>query len=357
MSIPKISIIVPVYNVEQYLPKCIESILGQTFTDFELLLIDDGTPDQSGIICDEYAKKDTRISVFHKKNGGVSSARNLGLDEARGEWVAFVDSDDFVGEKYLEDLYAGIIKDKIGFVMQGLSICDETGKVFNLKEFERGIIELNQFDLVFAEYDIIKCGFPVSKLYQLEIIRNNNVCFVEQIHMGEDMIFMLEYLQYCNYIFFIQGSNYNYLRTEKETLSSRYNNYDSEIYCYHRFYALLMRCKELFNLKESTLIHCYPYLCFYLFRSINAMYRPNNYILRVKRLEILNNLTEIDLYLIENYGFKELLVQKIQIKLLLKKLYIIFDISNCFLYYMRYKFQKIWFKIRLFYFKKIITND
>ena len=92
---PKISVIVPVYNVEKYLPRCIDSILSQTFTDFELLLIDDGSPDNCGKICDEYAAKDSRVRVFHKPNGGVSSARNLGLDNARGEWIAFIDSDDF----------------------------------------------------------------------------------------------------------------------------------------------------------------------------------------------------------------------------------------------------------------------
>lgn len=91
---PKISIIVPVYKVEQYLPKCIDSILSQTYQNWELLLIDDGSPDRSGEICDEYAKKDSRVRVFHKENGGVSSARNLGLDNARGEWITFSDSDD-----------------------------------------------------------------------------------------------------------------------------------------------------------------------------------------------------------------------------------------------------------------------
>ena len=88
-----LTIIIPVYNTAPYLPDCLTSILGQTFSDFELLLIDDGSTDGSGTICDEYAKKDHRIRVFHKDNGGVSSARNLGLDNARGEWVYFVDSD------------------------------------------------------------------------------------------------------------------------------------------------------------------------------------------------------------------------------------------------------------------------
>ncbi len=101
MDNPKISVIVPVYNVEQYLPRCIDSILAQTFTDFELLLIDDGSRDNSGKICDEYAEKDSRIRVFHKENGGVSSARNVGLDNTCGEYVSFIDSDDWIGPSFL----------------------------------------------------------------------------------------------------------------------------------------------------------------------------------------------------------------------------------------------------------------
>lgn len=89
MNMPKVSIIVPVYKAEKYLNRCIDSIIAQTFTDWELLLIDDGSPDRSGDICDEYAKKDIRIRVFHKKNGGVSSARNLGLYNVQGEYVTF----------------------------------------------------------------------------------------------------------------------------------------------------------------------------------------------------------------------------------------------------------------------------
>ena len=99
MSNPKISVIIPVYNAESTLRRCVDSVLAQTFTDFECLLINDGSKDKSGEICDEYAIRDSRIKVFHKENGGVSSARNVGLDNATGEWIAFVDSDDWVGEK------------------------------------------------------------------------------------------------------------------------------------------------------------------------------------------------------------------------------------------------------------------
>ncbi|MGN0202626.1 MAG: glycosyltransferase family 2 protein, partial [Candidatus Cryptobacteroides sp.] len=101
MDCPKISVIVPVYNAESTIRRCVDSILAQTFTDFECLLIDDGSKDRSGEICDEYAAKDSRVRVFHKENGGVSSARNVGLDNAKGEWVTFVDSDDWIDSYYL----------------------------------------------------------------------------------------------------------------------------------------------------------------------------------------------------------------------------------------------------------------
>ena len=99
---PTISVIVPVYKAEQYLPRCIDSILSQEFTDFELLLIDDGSPDGSGKLCDEYAARDSRIKVFHKENGGVSSARNLGLDKACGEWIMFADADDWFSKEAMK---------------------------------------------------------------------------------------------------------------------------------------------------------------------------------------------------------------------------------------------------------------
>lgn len=101
---PKISVIVPVYKVEKYLPECIESVLAQTFMDFELILVDDGSPDNSGAICDAYAARDPRIRVFHKENGGVTSARRLGVERSRGEWISFVDSDDKLFPNALKSL-------------------------------------------------------------------------------------------------------------------------------------------------------------------------------------------------------------------------------------------------------------
>lgn len=105
METPLISIIVPVYKVESYLHKCVDSILSQTYTHLEIFLVDDGSPDNCGKICDEYAQKDKRIKVIHKKNGGLSDARNVAIDVAKGEYITFVDSDDFVASDYVETLY------------------------------------------------------------------------------------------------------------------------------------------------------------------------------------------------------------------------------------------------------------
>ena len=124
-----ISVIVPVYNVQQYLEKCVSSLLQQTYEKFEIILIDDGSTDQSGILCDEIAEKDERILVIHKKNGGLSEARNVGIDAAKGEYLYFLDSDDYIAEDTLEKLFHKIRKENADLVIGGISFVDEEGGV------------------------------------------------------------------------------------------------------------------------------------------------------------------------------------------------------------------------------------
>ena len=126
---PVISIIVPVYNVEQYLRRCVDSILAQTFTDFECILIDDGSPDNCPAICDEYAERDNRIIVIHQKNAGVSAARNAGLDLARGEWIGFVDSDDWCDPGMYEFLYKNAITNQVDISICGFRSIEKNGVV------------------------------------------------------------------------------------------------------------------------------------------------------------------------------------------------------------------------------------
>lgn len=117
-----ISVIVPVYNVEKYLDKCVQSILKQTYKDFELILVDDGSPDNSPQMCDEYAQKDKRVKVIHKANGGLSDARNVGTLNASGQYVTYIDSDDYVSNDYLEVLNWLIIKYNADIAVTGISV-------------------------------------------------------------------------------------------------------------------------------------------------------------------------------------------------------------------------------------------
>ena len=131
-----ISVIIPVYNVESYLRECLDSVLAQTFTDFELLLIDDGSPDGSGGICDEYARRDSRVRVFHQKNAGQAAARNFGVTQAAAKWIAFVDSDDVVHPQYLELLYQGIKTYNVRISLCGYVKDSDVPEDFLRKSFE-----------------------------------------------------------------------------------------------------------------------------------------------------------------------------------------------------------------------------
>lgn len=125
---PLISVIIPIYKAEKYITKCVESVLAQTYENLELILVDDGSPDKSGSICDAFAKKDARISVIHKENGGAATARNAGLDVMSGQYVAFVDADDYMEKTYLETLYDTLSKQKAQVALCSFQIVDEEGR-------------------------------------------------------------------------------------------------------------------------------------------------------------------------------------------------------------------------------------
>ena len=214
---PTISIIVPVYKVEKYLHCCVDSILAQTFTDWELLLIDDGSPDRSGEICDEYASKDTRIKVFHKENGGVSSARNLGIDKAEGEWLCFIDSDDTIQPTYLDDFE--LDKEKSDIYMQGYQIIKD-GEIICTHDFSK----CKDFDLAkilgYSEDNNI-INSPCFKLYKSSIVNMNKVRFDIRTSYGEDHLFSLDYCRYISSAHFTLSHGYHYRISEGESLSHR----------------------------------------------------------------------------------------------------------------------------------------
>ena len=128
---PLISIVIPAYKVEKYLEKCIDSVINQTYTNLEIILVDDGSPDNCPKICDEYAKKDSRIKVIHKENGGLSDARNKGIEIASGEYISFIDSDDYISQNYVEMLYENIKKYDSDIAIGGHKVLYDDGKIIN----------------------------------------------------------------------------------------------------------------------------------------------------------------------------------------------------------------------------------
>lgn len=188
---PIISVIVPVYNVEKYLYKCIDSILGQTYKELEIILVDDGSTDNSGVICDKYEKKDNRIKVIHKKNGGLSDARNCGLDNAIGEYIAFLDSDDWVDFKYIEILY-----ENLRDYNADISICNFR-RVHDEKELlnnHNNIILYNNIEALQQIYTnkSVQAIVAWNKLYKKSIFKKNR--FPKgKIHEDEYLIPILLY--------------------------------------------------------------------------------------------------------------------------------------------------------------------
>lgn len=209
---PKISIIVPVYNVEKYLRHCIDSILNQSFTDFELLLIDDGSKDRSGVICDEYAAKDSRIRVFHKENGGVSSARNLGLDNTSGEWVAFVDADDSISQGFLNIretfIKVDVLQKSYVAIRDKQTITKYTHKQSVLSD-KRAILKFYVQNRNNALWD---------KIIRRELIGDTR--FNTQVSIGEDFLFFLSLITKVNVWEFDNVGSYCYYIREGSAMQS-----------------------------------------------------------------------------------------------------------------------------------------
>lgn len=207
-----ISIIVPIYNAEQYLHRCIDSILAQSYTDFELLLIDDGSPDNCGAICEEYAAKDCRVRVFHKENGGVSSARNLGLDNARGEYITFCDADDYVCKDWLND-YCDAINKSVDLAIQRFYIVNLQGDVYEkgTSQIKCGNTIEDKREMIVALMNQCALGFLWVKLFRREQIELHNIRFDKLSTFREDDQFLLEYLTYVNSFQCIDKTNYYYI--------------------------------------------------------------------------------------------------------------------------------------------------
>lgn len=338
---PIISVIVPIYKAENFLPKCIDSILSQTFTDFELLLIDDGSPDASGKISDDYATQNSRIRVFHKKNGGVSSARNIGLDNAKGKYIVFVDSDDQACKNYLKDLFEQLIPEKVGLIIQGINRYNSQEELLSSRKNPDLTLFSEQIHRAFYEFKIYEIGCPTTKIYNNAVLRKMKIRFDENIHMGEDLIFMLEYLNFVDYIKFSSSINYRYFIRDVESLSRKHNPFDSEYHCYLRFSAALNNLKTHFNIEEQKLVEAFGHGTSFLFRAINSLYRTKTYKPRPARISALQSLVEVDYCRINLYYKPVTLKGRCRKYLLIHRFFNLFDCWNLLSYSLRFMRTKL----------------
>ena len=254
----KVSIIVPIYNVERYLEACIESILSQTYGNFELILVDDGSPDQCGIICDKYATQDSRIKVIHKENQGLGMARNTGLDYATGEFVCFVDSDDWLEQHAIEYWIRAQRKYDADSVMCNYQKRNDNKEVlyryeirnkeccYRGKEIEQEIFwpMIGQESMVREDFTINMCVW--TNLYRRELIESEQIRFLsEREYLSEDICFNLQYLLSCKVAVMIPESLYCY-RYNPTSLTSRYkgDEYQKAVALYNKVQSWAKQAKR-----------------------------------------------------------------------------------------------------------------
>lgn len=275
----KISVIVPVYNAGRYLCECVESILSQSFRDFELILINDGSRDDSGLICDEYEKTDVRVCVFHQENSGVSVARNVGLDNANGEWITFVDADDYLPNQALEILYNTAIQSQADYVYGNTLRRNESTERLCMRKIKRNVWK-NNFDT------LVHFGLW-GHLFKASVIIRNNVRFVEGQAYGEDMLFKYYLLKNVSVMASVSDVVYVY-RINSESVTQSTDKLRS---AHHQLMAtkhLIDFAKSVDNRKfKKTLMHSVQSSQMQIYRDV--AFNPN----KNERILIINDYYEV----------------------------------------------------------------
>lgn len=318
-----ISIIVPIYNAECYLTRCINSILKQTYSVWELLLINDGSTDASAAICDEYAAKDNRIRVFHKENGGVSSARNLGLNNAKGKWITFVDADDYVKSEYLSNLldHTHIGADLIFSYAEFHYANGEIQK----ESYPKQIITNENFHLAFTEQELNWHTSPWSKLFKAELCSENR--FTEGMPIGEDLVFLYAYMLKCNKIFFSSDTDYCYMVDAQASLTKKTHNVRIEHFVYTQVISALQRLIEEKKITNSLAINKTNWIiASYTRRVLNSFYISD-----LSKDERLANMATLNIPIYTKHIGKTSLCESIYIRLLELKCYSLYDCLRMFI--------------------------
>lgn len=289
MYFPKISVIVPVYNAAKHLDKCLDSILAQTYCNYELILIDDGSTDSSFSICSQYLNKSSKIKLYHKENGGVSSARNWGIDKAEGEWLTFVDSDDWVGPYYLENLVSHV-SNGIDLVFSYAVLVDANDTP--VKEiFPARILSLGNMEIAFAENAFHGHTSPWSKLYNRNLLNKINLRYNETMNIGEDLLFLYTYILHCRKIFISSDTDYYYKFEVEGSLTKRTYSLESELSGYYNIINIIVMLCSVGNIKNKQALYNLNWIKgYYARRVLNALYQEKS----IKRSDRIRIIKKVD---------------------------------------------------------------
>jgi len=299
---PLISVIVPIYNVEKYLNRCIDSIINQTYRNLEIILVDDGSPDNCPKICDEYAKKDSRIIVIHKKNTGVSETRNFGLKYANGDYITFVDSDDWIDSDMYSYMMNYALTSNCDIIKCGYRKCFSNGDKIDIETpfYDNSIIEdINEILYLYTDKKIH--AEIVTMLIKKEFIKNK-IYFDKKIKLGEDLIFAIELFCGSNRILFLNKSFYNYFTnlnsvTQKKEYKMR--NIEDLLDLYDKIISIL---KGYININKY-LYFSFANLCFD--KIYEQIYAIDSIKYRKNAIDYVKNETRF-IYLLSVVDFKKL---------------------------------------------------
>jgi len=272
----KVSVIVPVYKVEKYLDRCVQSVVEQSYQNLEIILVDDGSPDNCPAMCDEWAIKDKRIKVIHKKNGGVSSARNLGLEKATGDYIAFVDSDDWIELNMYEEMLKSANREKADIVFCRQNKVSAKGQVEKISEIRLSNLKNKEIIYLFkfGNNDSVRSG-PCRMLVKTEIAK---MCkFPTSLNYGEDLFFVVDCVEKARKIEIVDKYFYNYFYNSESVTSFIDDNYFrniKDLYSYQ---------KDFINNKHLD----WEYLInhSYLFRNVTKRRKQKDFVKVMKSLE------------------------------------------------------------------------
>ncbi len=235
-EIPLVSVIVPVYNAERFLEKCIESIRSQSYSNLEIILVDDGSLDHSGEICDHYAEMDSRIIVTHQENRGQSRARNVGVTLSKGEMLLFVDSDDYIDLQMVEQMYNRILEDRSDLAVCGYSFLDETGKELGTYVLQNSVqTGFQTLEMAYGENGFLLNSIIVNKLYKRVLFKK--ICFPEgRVHEDEATVYKL--IDQSQRVSILSEVLYYYIEHSNSTMTSGYSvrRLDGVEACYERYF-------------------------------------------------------------------------------------------------------------------------